>query len=309
MTLIDVAIGLTFVYLLIALMCSVLQELIANFTNWRGKNLRDAIKAMLNDPAMTGLARRLYRHPRVAALSTRGDLPSYIPGATFAKTLADIVVEDNNFHPSVDGPLAPFIRAAGGSVDKLEAEFAQWFEDSMDRLSGWYKRNVQVVLFILGLAVAAGFNVNSLEIARVLWTQPLLRDAVVQSAGKFYLEGQPKKPDGPDPFSWLQEQLNNLRVPIGWDRDAVACLFRLGPREAPQSKQEHAAACGGSMGEISLAWAWLVQVAGWLITALAASLGTQFWFQTLGEALSLRAAGVKPPKAAGKTDAKAGSGS
>jgi hypothetical protein len=299
MTLIDVAIGLIFIYLLIALMCSVLQELIANFTNWRGKNLRNAIKTMLNDPTMTGLAQRLYRHPRVAALSPRGELPSYIPGATFARTLADIVVDDNNFHPSVDGPLAPFIRAASGSVDKLEAEFAQWFEDSMDRLSGWYKRNVQVVLFILGLAVAAGFNVNSLEIARVLWTQPLLRDAIVQNAGKFYLEGQPNQQDSQVRLSKLQEGVNDLHLPIGWDRYTVACLFQ---------REQERAACRGSMSEISLPWVWLVQVAGWLITALAASLGTQFWFQTLGEALSLRAAGVRPPKAAGKASAEAGSG-
>ncbi len=38
------------------------------------------------------------------------------------------------------------------------------------------------------------------------------------------------------------------------------------------------------------------------MTALAASLGTQFWFKTLGEALQLRAAGAKPPKGSNETN-------
>ena len=311
----DVAIGLIFVYLLIALMTSVLQELIANFTSWRGKSLRAAIKAMLNDPTMTALAGRLYRHPRVAALSFPGALPSYIPSATFAKALAEILVEEHNFHPTIDGPLAPFVKAAGGSVDKLEAGLAQWFDDAMDRMSGWYKRNVQIVLFLLGLAIAAGFNVNSLEIARVLWTEPLVRDAVVQNADKFLRDTQEAakqdgaksdsakqdsgkqdggKPDGVRRIAELETELHSLRLPIGWDQATSACMFR-------QSS------CGQQPSGGELTWAWLVLIAGWLITALASSLGTQFWFQVLGEALSLRAAGAKPPKASEKASAETGS--
>jgi hypothetical protein len=306
----DVAIGLIFVYLLIALMTSVLQELIANFTSWRGKSLRAAIKAMLNDPTMTALAGRLYRHPRVAALSFPGALPSYIPSTTFAKALAEILVEEHNFHPTIDGPLAPFVKAADGNVDKLEAGLAQWFDDSMDRMTGWYKRNVQIVLFLLGLAIAAGFNVNSLEIARVLWTEPLLRDAVVRNADKYLHDRQEParqdsakldsakqdgaKPNGVKPIAELETELYGLRLPIGWDHDTSACLFR-------QSS------CGKPPGGSELTWAWLVLIAGWLITALASSLGTQFWFQVLGEALSLRAAGAKPPKASEKASAETGS--
>jgi hypothetical protein len=322
----DVAIGLIFVYLLIALMCSVLQEMIANLFSWRGRDLRTAIRAMLNDPTMTGLARRLYRHPRVAALSPLGKLPSYIPSATFAKALAEIIIEDNNFHPSIDGPLAPFVKAAGDNVGKLEAELALWFDDSMDRMTGWYRRNVQIVLFALGLAVAASFNVNSLEIARVLWTEPILRDAVVQNADKFLREPQDDvkqdtkqndtkrdakqddakqdgakqdtrqepKPDGQDRIARLETQLNSLHLPIGWDEHTYACLFR-------------GMSCGKPPSGSAWRWAWLVQIAGWLITALAASLGAQFWFQMLNEALSLRAAGAKPPKASEKASAETGS--
>ena len=38
----------------------------------------------------------------------------------------------------------------------------------------------------------------------------------------------------------------------------------------------------------------LGQLTGWLLTALATSLGAQFWFNLMSEALKLRATGRKP---------------
>jgi hypothetical protein len=286
LTTLNVAIGLIFVYLLMSLMCSVLQEFIANLTSWRGKNLRNGIQAMLNDPTMTGLAKRLYRHPRIASLTFPGKLPSYIPSTTFARALADIVLEDNNFRPGIDGPLAPFIKDARGEIEQLEAQFAKWFDDSMDGWGGWYKRNVQLVLFLLGLTLAAAFNVNSFEIARVLWKEPALREAVVQSAGKFYQEGNPPKQI---PLEDLEKNLDDLKLPLGWDSASASCLLGQATSDTCRRLQ-------GRGGGVNRWWEWLVLLAGWLVTALATSLGTQFWFQTLDEAL--RAAGTKPPKAA-----------
>jgi hypothetical protein len=354
LTAIDVAIGLIFVYLLMSLMCSVLQEYIASAISWRGEHLRNGIKVMLNDPTLTGLAQRLYRHPRIATLSFPGKLPSYIPSVTFAKALADLMLEDNNFNASIDGPLAPFIKDAQGDIAKLQAEFTKWFDDSMDGLGGWYKRRVQIVLFLLGLGLAAVFNVNTLEIARALWTQPLLRDAVVQNADQFYKKGNPTekkdhetddthksdatdatkidatKPDtttktdgtetpdtGKDErlarLQELQAGLDSLHLPIGWDPDVLACMFRRGPANAaPPPKPEPAAAAAASKaspgaptcrspqgrpGDVNLWWEWIALLAGWIVTAFATSLGTQFWFQTLGQALAIRAAGAKPQRA------------
>ena len=299
-------------------MCSVVQEFIANLTSWRGRHLRNGIKAMLNDPTMTGLAQRLYRHPRIATLTFCGKLPSYIPSTTFARALADIVLEDNNFRPVIDGPLAPFIKDAGGAVDKLESEFTKWFDDSMDGFGGWYKRNVQLVLFLLGLGLAAAFNVSSLEIARALWTQPVIRDAVVQSASDFYKGGDPTQITNPqeDRITKLQTQLDGLNLPIGWDQAMLACLFgkssRATPENPPTTEATKApatphgtASCRQPQGPtngVNLWWEWLALIAGWLVTALATTLGTQFWFQTLGNALALRAAGPKPPKASGDSN-------
>jgi hypothetical protein len=46
----------------------------------------------------------------------------------------------------------------------------------------------------------------------------------------------------------------------------------------------------------------LVKFLGWLLMALATSLGAQFWFNLLSEALKLRATGRKPPNGEGEKD-------
>jgi len=302
LTAVDVAIGLSFVYLLMALMCSVFQEIIANVTSWRGRSLRSGIQSMLNDPTMAGLAREIYAHPRISALSLPGQLPSYIPGATFGKALAEILDDKNMLNMRPEGPLAPFLKAAAGNAEKLEADLTSWFDQSMDRVGGWYKRWVQLVILAIGFVLAVSLNVDSLKIARALWTQPILRDVVSQSASKFYVENKPTVPDQQQKppaapganqnaaappvqditFQKLQQTLDGMDLPIGWTQATWTEATKLWtPGE----------------GRKQAIFFWASMVAGWILTALASSLGTQFWFQTLGEALSLRAAGKKPEPA------------
>jgi hypothetical protein len=52
----EVAIGVVFIYILLSLVCSAINEGIASVLNQRGKNLFEGIKNLLNDPTFTGLA-------------------------------------------------------------------------------------------------------------------------------------------------------------------------------------------------------------------------------------------------------------
>ena len=316
LTAIDAAIGMIFVYLLMSSISSVLQEMIANVTSWRGKHLRNSIQSMLNDPTMTGLAKRLYSHPRISTLTFAGKLPSYIPSVTFATALTDIIGDDGNLQ-SIDGPLAPFVKAAGGEVDKLRDELAKWFDDAMDGFGGWYKRNVQLAIFGIGFGAAVVLNVNSLEIAQALWTQPVLRDGVTQAAADFYKNKQSSSTG--DQFKPLQDKLDELSLPIGWHYDTFACMTdevfgAASKSDVSAQPTPPQPGCGSPAAQVELhkekpvkqasiiAGEWCALLLGWLVTAFATSLGSQFWFQTLGQALQLRAAGAKPPKASDDDD-------
>ena len=94
----EVAIGVIFVYLVLSLICTAANEAIATIINKRGTNLFGGIKNLLNDPAFTGLAQQIYSHGLVdgisqdAAVSDKPTrLPSYMPSKTFSLALLDVL--------------------------------------------------------------------------------------------------------------------------------------------------------------------------------------------------------------------------
>lgn len=73
------------------------------------------------------------------------------------------------------------------SYDELHAfcnRLESWFDDSMRRVSGWYKRRTQFILFLIGLGIAFFFNVDTIEISSRLSTDKDARDKLVNMAMK-----------------------------------------------------------------------------------------------------------------------------
>jgi hypothetical protein len=94
----EIVIGIVFVYLLLSLLCTVINEGIANFFEMRGKNLLAGVKNLLNDPEFTSLAQHVYNHGLVGGVmqgvtdfSQKNHLPSYIAPTNFALALMDIL--------------------------------------------------------------------------------------------------------------------------------------------------------------------------------------------------------------------------
>jgi hypothetical protein len=94
----EVAIGIVFIYLALSMACTILNEGIATLINQRGKHLFAGIKNLLNDPAFTGLAQQVYSHGLVDGISqdaadpnTPTRSPSYMPSKTFALALLDVL--------------------------------------------------------------------------------------------------------------------------------------------------------------------------------------------------------------------------
>lgn len=98
----DVVIGLAFVYLLLSLVCSAINEYVASILNLRGKALVEGIEQLLkdaDDPHLTSdvLNHRLIRSMYGKSVFGQVRSPSYIPARSFALALLD----------SVENPTAP----------------------------------------------------------------------------------------------------------------------------------------------------------------------------------------------------------
>lgn len=81
----DVALGLVFVYLLLSLLVTIVTEWIAQGTRLRAKTLKAGIEALLADAKYKRVTETLYQHPLLAGLKQGERDPSYIPGPLFAK--------------------------------------------------------------------------------------------------------------------------------------------------------------------------------------------------------------------------------
>lgn len=90
--------------------------------------------------------------------------------------------------------LALYLEKSAQDIAAFTNQIETWFEDSMNRISGWYKRQVHFTLFYLGIAIAISFNVDILAISGKLSTDKDARDKLVQIAIKEadLLKGDPR---------------------------------------------------------------------------------------------------------------------
>jgi hypothetical protein len=351
----DVAIGMAFVYLLMSLIASVIQELLAAFMQLRAANLEKGLRSLFSGDSLNaemdlvnsiydhGLVRGLYSDPRRDSgklpsifrramdwvrmvmrrvIGINADkpltiavdpllLPAYIPSRTFALALIDTLntskKEGAEAMASIKEALATHNNKAAqallalaidakGDVVAFQRNLEQWYNDAMDRVSGWYKRYTQRALIGIGLLLAIALNVSSVRVARTLWLDRDARQAMVNAAGD-YAKNNPTAStattaDAAKLKAQLQSDVNTFNevttstlLPLGWKRSwhSYENYFETAPKDATFSA--------------------LTVLAGWFVTALAISFGAPFWFDTLNRFMVVRST-VKPQEKSGIEGAK-----
>jgi hypothetical protein len=86
---------------------------------------------------------------------------SYLPDKD--QSTDDLVIEYETYKI-----LNYHLNEAAGDLDVFKYRMERWFNDTMDRVSGWYKRSTQMWLFILGVVLSIAFNLDTIEIANYL---------------------------------------------------------------------------------------------------------------------------------------------
>lgn len=320
-TIINVGISLIFIYLILSLLTSEVQEAIATWREWRAKHLKIAIGNILQNDNLT---REVYDHALIKSLNQKNKnrsevRPSYIPSDIFASVLLDILTLDfKSSHASktVEAkinqtePIPPELKAilstfaktdltetqeSDRAVRELHQQIASWFDDSMQRATGAYKRNAKGVSFLVGLFVAIVANADTIYLTQRFYKDEVLRNTVAQVSEEILTRNSEaivkclnlaKTESGKEkclqPFKDnVDIALNNISSPpIGW--------YLADPLKQLQQQQ----------GISSIPkWDWrgiLKIVFGWLLTAVAISMGAPFWFEALNKLVNVRNTGNKP---------------
>jgi hypothetical protein len=187
---------------------------------------------------------------------------------------------------------------AGKDIDKLRMGVATWFDDSMDRLSGAYKRQIKLISFLIGLCVAVGFNADTIKVADTLWKDGALRAQMVSAADELAKQKLTSQQSAPDSYKALLAEINDTQsslrmLPIGWGCEAKKFddkNLEIKPSWAVQFD------CTEAKSAVRIS---LLQIIGWLLTAGALSFGAPFWFDLLNKFINIRNAGTKPARADG----------
>ncbi|MEH2296546.1 hypothetical protein [Nostoc sp.] len=371
---VDITVGLVFIYLILSLLASEIQELIATFLQWRAKHLKNSIELLVGGGSETeesditkarNLVQKLYNDPLIntlnhqakeqvekqfrgntkssnkKALGDKQSAPSYLPSETFAITLLDYlkIPQLINYvkHPSdevqtnlhmilasykelktgINDPSTSAsykkIKAIYGDIDQKFIDFVNkelpdevpdnlikslgvlaqrsrikigdlteeinqfknevetWFDRSMDRASGVYKRNAKGVAIIIGISIAILTNTDTFHLINRLSQDSVIRSAITQSASQ-----RTDFIKDPEARSEIEKVLGNASVPIGWQN--------INQQFEPNS---------GSIVFIRI-WQVFRLICGWIVSGLAIAMGAPFWFDILNKIINVRNSGPKP---------------
>jgi hypothetical protein len=231
-------------------------------------------------------------------------MPSYLPSRTFAAGLMGLLVPDasgDTTMPEVVGQierlpeparssLLALAKTAEGNVTAFRLRVERWYDDQMDRVSGWYKRHIRRFVILFAIIFAVAFNVNTIALARTLYTDPAARAALVAQADIITNcpEGQEQQ---------CQEQASNAVIELGkstlplfWQPTSTECALNDADTDAGND-------CNWFEARELVGWGIAIAIIGWAIAAGAFAMGGPFWFDLLNRLASLRGSGQPPPKA------------
>ncbi len=307
----DLVIGLIFIYLIYSIACSTLWELFISFSHMRGKMLFRWIYNSFGDKE-SDLGKLIENHPLIKGLTRKANrLPSYISSSLFTDVLLDIInsrggksdtinfdiniikkkIEETDLlNSDMKRVFLQYFIDAEGKLNVAKDKIAKWYDEAQNRLIGAYKKKLQVCIFAISLVLVCSTNADTFRLASYLYNNDNAREAIVMKASLFVQDsavvnlvskidtsaitsiGKKSQEEiikklGKDfaTIKQLNQELNKADIPIGWKND-----------------------------ELKDPLDWLKKIVGLLLSALAVSMGSPFWFDILSKLANLRAAGIKP---------------
>jgi hypothetical protein len=286
----DVAIGLISIFLFLSLIGTAINEWVSGILRMRARSLEEGIRNILNDPDGKGLAKAVYDHPLISSLARGRGKPSYIPSRLFALTLMDIIaptdpqkgsktinqmrggvekIEDEGLRKNI----LIALDEAGDNIHEARQNIEKWFDDGMERVSGWYKRKIQWITLGYAFLITIFLNVDTLAVTNALYRDSTVRAGMVAAAQEMVKQptGDTSTKKTEETIKEVKAEFEQIKLPIGWD---------IAAKPEPPSKTP---VCD-----------WIVRICGWIITAFAVTLGAPFWFDVLSKFINIRSAGIKP---------------
>jgi hypothetical protein len=336
----DLVVGMIFIYFLLSIICSSAVEIILSANKIRAKVLEKWLcrifsKEVTIDGKTTSLGTAIMDHCTTTALSKTGRSTSYMDAKNFTSALLEKITYDPSKPLNIPAKIQDLVESIQKSdllplelkrvflmyaneametfnavkekvtseVDLFRGKIENWFDTSMQRVSGSFKsRYMRPWTFFVAALAAILLNADSMSIAKYLYSNPDARvklasqamNDVKDSALQHYLDDLKKSTDFTRndsvkaTFEQIQtnisERVSDIKIakqsledviPLGWDTDTWNKT-------------------------IASAGSFLLKLLGLVLTVFAIMMGAPFWFDTLNKISNLRGTGNKPQTTADK---------
>jgi hypothetical protein len=217
---------------------------------------------------------------------------------------------ENN--PDLKSILNLYIQQANGDIQKFRLLIENWFDDTMNRVSGWYKRQATKILFAIGFFLAMSLNVSTIDIVHRLSVDKNLREAMAQSATNYIKTKNAQISSLTDKDSLdtaVNKQITQIHtlydstiapvnslMGLGWDytkadTEIKHWYFNLPYYLTPSQWKKYYFKVRYVLQQTATKPRSLF---GFIITALAITMGAPFWFDLLNRFVNIRGGGNKP---------------
>lgn len=216
-------------------------------------------------------------------------------------------------HPQLKQTLHAILNSMPQSIWQKENELElvrnnieEWFNNAMNRLTGWYKRRSLITTLLVGILLAIIVNVDSINLTSRLWREPDLRIALLGKIENILTQDDATTLDVGQ-LSAIQQQFSDISLPVGWFGSPVSptsdqeTSFSETCTLFPQQENEiYGILISGqcypiiNAPQVTDMTGWLIKLAGILISGAAASPGASFWFDMLKKIINVRLSGISP---------------
>ena len=265
---------------------------------------------------------------RYGSDSSKTSPPSYVSSKSFQSILFDIllgneIVEDQKLeevilqkineleNEDLKKVLRQLWRDADGNIDVFKKKIEDWYNSVMERATGWYKRSTQYILVGVGFTIAVVLNADTLAIYERLENNPEVAERIAIIAENIATKDTITVDVALDAIDEV-EGVDTSSSTIVID---TLIIEETDTEEDKQAKEDYnlkARELTNMVSQINtyrspLGMGWknvnlnamqpldiATKILGWLVTALAISLGAPFWFDILKKIVNLRGAGKKP---------------
>ncbi|MBX3257279.1 MAG: hypothetical protein KF862_24345 [Chitinophagaceae bacterium] len=270
--------------------------------------------------------------------------PAYLSADVFSDILIDVLgkkvsepvlmkdIKNNLSNPDIAGMnpelkniLTIYINQANGDMVRFKGLIEDWYNQQMDRVKGWYKRQTSRILLVIGFALAVAFNVNTLQIAGKLAENDKARDKLAQQATE-WVKANPSIPASANlvdstlsDSAFKVAKQNFLKVSAAYQKeiDSATNLVGMGWGSRVLDRKisyqqlywiEYPVKAvfdflGFIIPDAVLSVYYEITrnpgiLIGFLITAFAVSFGAPFWFDLLNKFVNIRSSGKSPGESA-----------